>query len=123
MGTIICPECGEKIPDTSRKCKNCGWDGVASYLLNEPRRKNNIRRQQEINERDRRERERELQMTQQSISNANPEPVCVPKCPTCGSTNVQKISGAKRWLTTGLFGLASGDLGKSMRCKNCGYKW
>lgn len=52
-----------------------------------------------------------------------PEPVCVPKCPTCGSTNVQKISGAKRWLTTGLFGLASGDLGKSMRCKNCGYKW
>lgn len=52
-----------------------------------------------------------------------PEPVCVPKCPTCGSTNVQKISGAKRWLTTGLFGLASGDLGKSMQCKNCGYKW
>lgn len=53
----------------------------------------------------------------------NSESVCVPKCPTCGSTNVQKISGAKRWLTTGLFGLASGDLGKSMWCKNCGYKW
>lgn len=47
----------------------------------------------------------------------------LPTCPTCGSTNVQKISGTKRWLTTGLFGLASSDVGKTMKCKNCGYKW
>lgn len=47
----------------------------------------------------------------------------VPKCPTCGSANVQKISGTKRWITTGLFGLASSDVGKTMCCKNCGYKW
>lgn len=48
---------------------------------------------------------------------------CVPTCPTCGSTNIQKISGTKRWLSTGLFGLASSDVGKTMKCKNCGYKW
>lgn len=47
----------------------------------------------------------------------------VPKCPTCGSTNIQKISGTKRWLSTGLFGIASSDVGKTMVCKNCGYKW
>lgn len=47
----------------------------------------------------------------------------IPKCPTCGSTNIQKISGTKRWLSTGLFGLASSDVGKTMVCKNCGYKW
>ena len=47
----------------------------------------------------------------------------LPTCPTCGSTNVQKISGTKRWLSTGLFGLASSDVGKTMKCKNCGYKW
>lgn len=46
-----------------------------------------------------------------------------PKCPTCGSTNIQKISGTKRWFSTGLFGLASSDIGKSMVCKKCGYKW
>jgi hypothetical protein len=46
-----------------------------------------------------------------------------PKCPTCGSTNIQKISGTKRWVTTGLFGLASSNVGKIMECKNCGYKW
>lgn len=47
----------------------------------------------------------------------------VPKCPTCGSTKVHKISGMKRWVSTGIFGLASSDLGKSMQCDNCGYKW
>lgn len=47
----------------------------------------------------------------------------VPKCPTCGSANVQKISGTKRFVTTGLFGLSSSDIGKTMLCKNCGYKW
>lgn len=46
-----------------------------------------------------------------------------PKCPTCGSTNIQKISGTKRWLSAGLFGLASSDVGKSMVCKSCGCKW
>lgn len=47
----------------------------------------------------------------------------IPKCPTCGSTNIKSISGTKRWLTAGLFGLASSNINKSMECKNCGYKW
>ena len=46
-----------------------------------------------------------------------------PKCPTCGSTNIKKISGAKRWLTTGVFGLASSNVGKTMECNSCGYKF
>lgn len=46
-----------------------------------------------------------------------------PKCPTCGSTNIKKISGGKRWLTTGIFGLASSDVGKTMQCNSCGAKW
>lgn len=47
----------------------------------------------------------------------------MPKCPTCGSTNISKISDTKRFVTTGLFGLASSNIGKTMECKNCGYKW
>lgn len=47
----------------------------------------------------------------------------IPKCPTCGSTNIKKISGGKRWLTTGIFGLGSGDALKSYECLNCQYKW
>ena len=47
----------------------------------------------------------------------------VPKCPTCGSTNIKKISAGSRWLSTGLFGISSSKMGKSMECRNCGYKW
>ena len=46
-----------------------------------------------------------------------------PKCPTCGSTNIKKISGTKRWVGTGLFGLASSLALKSYECLNCSYKW
>lgn len=46
-----------------------------------------------------------------------------PKCPTCGSTNIKKISGTKRFVSTGIFGLGSSNVGKSFECCNCGYKW
>lgn len=46
-----------------------------------------------------------------------------PKCPTCGSTNIKKISATKRWVGVGMFGLASSDMGKTMQCNDCGYKW
>lgn len=45
----------------------------------------------------------------------------IPKCPTCGSTNISKIGTFNRMLSTGFFGLASGKIGKTMKCKNCGY--
>ena len=47
----------------------------------------------------------------------------VPKCPTCGSTNITKIGTFNRMMSTGLFGLASGKIGKTMRCRNCGMTW
>lgn len=47
----------------------------------------------------------------------------VPKCPTCGSTNVEKISTAQKALGFALVGLFSSNLGKTMHCKDCGYKF
>lgn len=47
----------------------------------------------------------------------------VPKCPTCGSKNIKSISASSRWLSVGLFGFGSNKVGKTMECKNCGYKW
>lgn len=47
----------------------------------------------------------------------------VPKCPTCGSTNVEKISTAKKAFGFAMVGLFSSNLGKTMHCRNCGYKW
>lgn len=33
MGKINCPQCGEEISDTVRKCPNCNFDKISSYLL------------------------------------------------------------------------------------------
>ena len=47
----------------------------------------------------------------------------LPKCPTCGSENIEKISNTSK-ATGGLFfGLFSNDVRKTFHCKNCGYKW
>lgn len=47
----------------------------------------------------------------------------VPKCPTCGSTNVHPISTAKKAFGFAMVGLFSSNLGKSYECDNCKYKW
>lgn len=52
-----------------------------------------------------------------------PQPTNTPKCPTCGSTNIKKISDLNRVASVALFGLASSKIGKQFECKNCGYKW
>lgn len=50
-------------------------------------------------------------------------PETKPKCPTCGSTNIEKISITKKAFGGAMFGLFSSDVRNTMHCKNCGYKW
>nr|WP_156990126.1 hypothetical protein [Caproicibacter fermentans] len=48
----------------------------------------------------------------------------VPCCPTCGSINIEKISGVSKAGKAVAFGvLAAGSISKTFHCKNCGYKW
>lgn len=47
----------------------------------------------------------------------------MPKCPTCGSLKVEKISTGKKVFGGAMFGLFSSDVRNTMHCKNCGYKW
>lgn len=46
-----------------------------------------------------------------------------PRCPTCGSTDIRKLSAATRGVSLGLFGLASKTARSQFVCDNCGYKW
>ena len=46
-----------------------------------------------------------------------------PKCPTCGSTNIEKISAGKKTIGFVAVGVFSSNFGKTMHCKQCGYKW
>ena len=47
----------------------------------------------------------------------------VPHCPTCGSTNIEKISAGKKAMGFLAVGFLSSNVRKTYRCKNCGYKW
>lgn len=46
-----------------------------------------------------------------------------PKCPTCSSTNIQKISTTSKVVGASLFGLFSKNATSQFKCNNCGYKW
>ena len=46
-----------------------------------------------------------------------------PKCPTCGSTNIEKISITKKAVGAFGFGLFSKTARSQFYCKDCGYKW
>ena len=46
-----------------------------------------------------------------------------PKCPTCGSTQIRKISGLESGTSIAMFGLFSRKINKTFKCNGCGYTW
>lgn len=50
---------------------------------------------------------------------------CIPKCPICGSTNINKITLTTRAVKTAAFGVAGAvdDAGKTWKCGNCGSRF
>lgn len=49
--------------------------------------------------------------------------VNVLKCPTCGSTNIRRMSGIERGASIWAFGIFSKKINKTFKCGNCGYTW
>ena len=47
----------------------------------------------------------------------------IPKCPTCGSVNIHKISAVESGASIWAFGLFSRKINKTFKCNNCGYTW
>ena len=120
----FCPNCNEYRkynPNQSNKfiCKICGNKMLYKGMEDKDERKQlkKIYIQNEL------EKEKEKITKKEVIYPSSQPEENIPKCPNSGSTNIKRISGTKRWLTTGLFGLASSDIGKTMVCKNCGYKF
>lgn len=47
----------------------------------------------------------------------------IPKCPICGSTNIEKLSFTKKVISIGGLGILSNKIGKTWKCNNCGSKF
>lgn len=133
-----CPKCGNQgiYENGNEKCHFCGtkelptkydWDKwlfgnsypehldkiiFEEYIKNNPQFDEDLYIQRE-------NKEKLLQkatLNEQMKSN-------IPKCPTCGSTNIKPISTTKKAIGFATFGVFSNNFGKTMECKNCGYKW
>lgn len=59
---------------------------------------------------------------EQAISRVANTPL-LPKCPTCGSTNLSKQSVVSRGISGFLFGRHSVEGRAQFLCNNCGYQW
>ena len=47
----------------------------------------------------------------------------IPKCPSCGSSNISKIGVINRAVSFTLVGFASSKIGKTHKCNQCGTTW
>lgn len=47
----------------------------------------------------------------------------IPKCPTCGSPKIHKISTASKVASVALVGIFSRKVHKQWHCDNCGSEW
>lgn len=95
-----------------------GWDIQDAILFEEVIKFNNNEIPADYNEC--LERMRNHNARSVEIATANK-----PKCPTCGSYSISKITVTKKATKTFLFGIfgAMDDAGKTWKCNKCGSKW
>ena len=128
--TNLCPHCNSKLEVSNityenyksmpkvKKCKNCKRKYPKIFIKCPKCNQQLIKLSTENKQLDKQVNEikKEIQEYQENQSN-------IPKCPTCGSTNVEKISTTKKAIGFVAVGVFSSNFGKTMHCKNCGYKW
>lgn len=146
----ICPKCRGLYFDQDQQCNNCKIELLDKdnfntalgeyYQMNHSQRVANrynprykiLCRYQfpEIYEYDEQKSQQEYEVLQRRAQQKRIEKEClekkthVPKCPTCGSTNLSKITTAHKAGKIILFGIfGMGDNGKTWKCKNCGSKF
>lgn len=115
----FCPHCGYKNEKTVT-CPYCDWDTGKTYLeLQKSQINGNIEICKKCGE--------EVLVTTPNeelvYKKRMQEQANTPHCPSCNSTNVEKISTGKKIFGGAMFGLFSSDVRNTMHCKNCGYKW
>lgn len=131
--SFVCPRCSTVTGDFANEKVNCRFCNI-SMIETDILYKDAFRNRQSLKEKyaynnPLYDEELDKQIKERvHIENKNTPPMNlqspnVPKCPTCGSTNIKRISTSNRAVSIGLFGLLSGKIGKNYECRNCKAKW
>ena len=135
VATIQCDFCGTPMFQTSESTtitiSNTSWpkteDEIDSYIYSLLEKCDKLEEYDieahRIYKQKLRERVMARRKQQSNQQSAVPASTNQPHCPTCGSTDIIKISAAKKAVGAGLFGLFSKTAKSQFECKNCGYKW
>ena len=115
----VCPFCGNPIVDTAMDRKD-----YYVLLISSKYNRQLIEAMIELKKKDPIEYETKMIVFRNEYEKiVNDDYASTPKCPTCGSTNIEKISFGKKLTGGALFGILSSNVRKTMHCRNCGYKW
>ena len=94
---IKCPVCGKEYLYTMNHCIECGYT-TKSYKA-------------------------QFLKLGHDLENYHSTQKNIPKCPTCQSTNIKKISATSKATNAMLVGLFGNKRKKQFHCNNCGYEW
>lgn len=151
MALIECPECKEKVSDKAISCPHCGYP-LKNGDLNIKNSDLNCEIKIELNGKicpicksqdminnhgsiacarcgyvleiaDKKQHDQYIEQLMKSKAKEEIIQSTIPKCPTCGSINIKKISITSRAIGAGLFGLYSKTARSQFKCDDCGYKW
>ena len=145
---IKCWECGKEMSDAAENCPHCGYplkaeEESGKYKLTDDdikylNQKNITGLQKtayliekhypqhlafQLSMKYQEECDPEFKARRNNAKRQAQQQANAPKCPTCGSINIEKIGMGKKLFGGAMFGLFSSDVRKTMHCKSCGYKW
>ena len=143
MSLINCPECGKEISDKSEKCIHCGYplrkntiinnrEYNLSYELGLALNNKNIEAIKSVREKTGLGLADGKSIVDYMIEHKEcpdilhfdiKQTLDIPKCPTCNSTNINRVSGTSKAVSVVMFGLLSQKVKKTYHCDNCGYEW
>ena len=143
MSLIQCPECGKDVSSEAENCIHCGYplkqetiiNGIAYDLSNELKlvlEERTIEAIKSLREKtglglaDSKRIVDNMVSCKKcpSIFNFDEDATStIPHCPTCGSTNIEKITTTSKAVNTALFGIFGTKRHKTFHCNSCKYEW
>ena len=114
----ICPICGGEFKDIDFPQEDLAIIEEVSQDVNFIEAMIKLRQENIIEYKSRMSQFRTQVQQQEEIAENN-----IPHCPTCGSTNIEKITATSKVFGAVAFGLFSKTARSQFKCKNCGAKW